>query len=263
MDRLIKLALNLFPRKFLIRVSYLFRWFSRFLYRGNNVECPVCGSHYRKFLGYGYHTIRKNALCPKCMSLERHRLQWLYLENKTGFFTDSLKVLHVAPEQPFLERFRKLKNLDYTTADLESPIADVKCDIQELPFGENIFDAVICNHVLEHVDDDTRAMSEILRVLKPGGFALLSVPLDFSLQKTYENTEITTAKGRAEHFKQYDHQRLYGLDYPERLRTVGFQMNEKNYLEELSDAEKQRYALPTQEFMYGYRKPESAKVTGK
>jgi SAM-dependent methyltransferase len=200
--------------------------------------------------------VRKNALCPKCLALERHRLQWLYLKNKTGFFSDTLRVLHVAPEQPFEERFRKLENLEYITADLDSPIADYKCDIQQLPFSENEFDVVICNHVLEHVDDDTRAMSEILRVMKPGGYAILMVPLDFSRSETYENASITTQKERTKHFKQYDHKRLYGTDYPDRLKKVGFRITEKNYMDELNEDIKARYALPRQEFMYAYRKPE-------
>jgi SAM-dependent methyltransferase len=255
-DRLIKLALNLFPRTFLIRVSYLFRKFSQFAYRGNSVECPVCGSQYRKFLSYGYHVTRRNALCPKCLSLERHRLVWLYLKEKTGFFTQPMKVLHVAPEQPFLERFRKLENLEYITADLESPIADYKCDVQALPFKEDDFDMVICNHVLEHVDDDTRAMSEILRVLKPGGQAILLVPLEFSLEKTLEDQSVTSSRERTKQYKQYDHKRLYGLDYPDRLRKVGYQIPENNFLDEISQEMKKHFALPEKEFMFGYTKPQ-------
>ena len=220
MDKLIKLALNTLPRKHLIRLSYLFRKISQYTNRGNNVECPVCGSHYRNFLSYGYAVTRKNALCPKCLSLERHRLVWLFLQRKTAFFTQSLQLLHVAPEQPFEERFRKMENVEYTTADLESPLADYKCDVQEMPFEENSFDMVICNHVLEHVDDDTRAMSEILRVLKPGGMAILLVPLDTTRETTYEDARITSPKQRAKHFGQYDHQRIYGLDFPVRLKLV-------------------------------------------
>jgi SAM-dependent methyltransferase len=167
-----------------------------------------------------------------------------------------MKVLHIAPEQPFLERFRKLENLDYITADLDSPIADYKCDVQELPFHENEFDAVICNHVMEHVDDDTRAMSEILRVMKPGAFAILLVPLYFERKTTYEDPSIVSPRERAKHFLQYDHKRLYGTDYPDRLKKVGFIIPEKNFLEEIDVYRKKRYALPEKEFMYGYRKPE-------
>ncbi|MBN1597070.1 MAG: class I SAM-dependent methyltransferase [Bacteroidales bacterium] len=255
MKKLIRFALNNIPRKHLIRFSYLFRKISQYTHRGNNVECPICGSTYSKFLSYGYHAVRNSVLCPKCLSLERHRMVWLYLKNRTSFFTDPLKVLHVAPEQCFEERFKKLDNLDYITADIESPLADYKCDVQHLPFHNDIFDVVICNHVLEHVDDDAKAMSEILRVMKPGAFAILLVPLSFKLEKTFEDPSITSAKDRTKYYKQYDHKRLYGLDYPEMLRMAGFEIPESNYLEELSIEERTRYCLPPKEFMYGYKKP--------
>jgi len=255
MDRLIKLALNLFPRKLLIRLSYLFRRFSQFTNRGNAVECPVCNSHYSKFLSYGYSIVRKNALCPKCLSLERHRLIWLYLKNKTKFFEQQMKVLHIAPEQSFEERFKNMPNLEYITADLESPLADYKCDVQAMPFAENEFDVVFCNHVLEHVDDDAKAMSEILRVMKPGAFAILLVPIDFSRKETYEDPTITSPQDRKKHFLQYDHKRLYGLDYIDRLKKAGFIIDEKNYLDEIDEELRKRYALQKKEFMYGYKKP--------
>ncbi|MBN1953039.1 MAG: class I SAM-dependent methyltransferase [Bacteroidales bacterium] len=254
MDKIIKLALNLFPRTFLIRASYIFRKISRFTNRGNDVECPVCGSHYKKFLSYGYQLTRQNALCPKCLSLERHRLVWLFLKEKTGFFTSPMRVLHIAPEQPFLERFRKLEKLDYVTADLESPLADYKCDVQDLPFRDNEFDMVICNHVLEHVDNDRKAMSELLRVLKPEGEAILLVPIEFSLEKTYEDPTITSPKERTKHFKQYDHVRLYGRDFPQRLKEAGFTIPAQNYTDDIPEEVRKRYALPEQEFMYGYKK---------
>ncbi len=257
MDGLIRFVLNTIPRKYLIRLSYLFRKISRFTHRGNNVECPVCGSTFRKFLGYGYHEVRKNALCPKCLSLERHRLLWLFLRQKTSFFEASLNVLHIAPEQCFEERFRKMKNLHYVTADIESPLADVKCDVQKMPFAADEFDVVICNHVLEHVDDDKQAMAEIFRVLKPGAYAIMLVPVDFSRTKTYEDPTITSPKDRAKHFMQYDHQRLYGTDFPERLKKAGFSINQPNFLDEVGMDLRTRYALPAKEFMYAYFKPEN------
>ncbi len=206
-------------------------------------------------MSYGYHEVRKNALCPKCLSLERHRLVWLYLKNKTNFFDLPLKVLHIAPEQSFEERFKKMTNLEYVTADLESPLADYKCDVQDLPFKENEFDLVLCNHVLEHVDDDLKAMSEILRVMKPGASAILLVPIDFSRKKTYQDASIVSPQERKKHFLQYDHKRLYGLDYPDRLKKAGFDITEKNYLNEISEDLRKRFALQENEFMYGYRKP--------
>jgi SAM-dependent methyltransferase len=254
MKKPIKYILNFLPRPWLIRFSYAFNFFSKYLYKGNKVECPVCTGQFRKFLPYGYVTLRDAAMCPGCLSLERHRLMWLFLKNKTGFFTEKQKVLHIAPEQCFLKRFKKLPNLDYITADLESPIADYKCDVQELPFEDVSFDAVICNHVLEHVPDDKKAMSEILRVLKPGGYAILLVPADFNLEKSFEDNSITDPKERTRIFGQYDHQRVYGRDYPQILQSVGFIVTDSNYLNELSQEIKDRYSLNCNEFMLAFKK---------
>jgi SAM-dependent methyltransferase len=205
-------------------------------------------------MSYGYNVVREQAMCPKCLSLERHRLLWLYLKNRTSFFTARLKVLHVAPEQCFHKRFRMMKNLEYITADLESPLADIKLDIQKTPFQDNEFDVIICNHVLEHVSDDRKAIAEIFRVLKHGGFALLQVPTDYSMETTYEDASVTDPAERERKFRQKDHHRLYGQDYPERLAKAGFTIREENYLMVLSGAERDRFKLPAMEYMYGYYK---------
>jgi SAM-dependent methyltransferase len=254
MKGIIRFLLNTVPRPWLIRISLVFVKLSSLFYRGNKLECPVCSGKFSRFLPYGYGVIRENALCPRCLSLERHRLMWLYLKNKTDFFVKTLKVLHVAPEQCFYTRFQKLKNLTYITADLESPLAEVKLDVQAMPFASEEFDVVICNHVLEHVQDDNKAMAEIYRVLKPDGYAILQVPTDYSMEKTYEDPSITDPKERQKHFHQHDHYRLYGRDYLERLRAIGFTINEQNYLMELNREEKARYRLPEMEYMYGYKK---------
>ncbi|MBN1143511.1 MAG: class I SAM-dependent methyltransferase [Bacteroidales bacterium] len=254
MKKLIRFVLNHIPRPWLIRLSQVFMKFSAFFYRGDNVECPVCGGRFRKFMPYGYNIVRENALCPKCLALERHRLLWLYFMSRTGIFTEQLKVLHVAPEQCFHQRFRRLKNLTYVTADLESPLADVKLDVQQMPFGNDEFDVVICNHVLEHVPDDRKAMAEIYRVLRPGGYAILQVPLDYSAATTYEDASITDPAEREKHFRQKDHYRMYGRDYLERLKGAGFQIREHNFLDTLSSEERTRYQLPAMEYMYGYYK---------
>ena len=160
MKHLIKLILNLIPRPALQRVAEWIVPVVGLLYVGKGKECPLCGCQRRKFLPYGYVTSRENALCPNCLSLERHRLLWLYLKEKTDFFTAPLKVLHFAPEQPFLKRFRALKNLDYTTADLDSPIADLHLDVTAIDQPSDTYDVVICNHVLEHVNDVNKAFFE-------------------------------------------------------------------------------------------------------
>jgi SAM-dependent methyltransferase len=206
-------------------------------------------------LPYGYIESRENALCPGCLSLERHRLLWLFLKNRTGFFKDAIKVLHIAPEQCFYDRFKKMKNLVYTTADLESPLADVKLDVQKMPFADDVFDVVICNHVLEHVPDDRKALLEIFRVLKRGGFAIMQVPTVYSEEKTIEDPEVTDPAERQRLFRQKDHFRLYGKDYLERVMSAGFVIGEENYLNILTPQEKDKYCLPQMEFMYRYIKP--------
>lgn len=246
--------LNLLPRPLLIRVSYYFMRISSVFLKGNNVECPVCGGRFRKFLPYGYNIVRENVLCPRCMSLERHRLLWLYLKKKTPFFSKKLKVLHIAPEQCFYRRFKNQENLDYLTADLKSPLADIKMDIQYMPLEENRFDVVICNHVLEHVEDDRKALAEILRVLKPGGMAILQVPMDLSMNKTYEDNSITDPKEREKHFRQKDHVRLYGKDYPERVKAAGFKADDRNFITEVPAELMKRYRLPENELMLGFYK---------
>jgi SAM-dependent methyltransferase len=250
----IKIVLNIVPRPWLIRLSYVFVWFSKLYFRGNKVECPVCGGKFRKFLPYGYVNVRQGAMCPGCLALERHRLMWLYLQEKTTFFNHNLKVLHIAPEQCFIKRFRNLKNLTYHTADLESPIADYKCDVQNLPFENDSYDIVICNHVLEHVPDDKKALSEIYRVLKPEGFAILQVPADFTREKTFEDNSITDKAERSRIFGQYDHVRVYGTDYPERMQEAGFVIDEPNYSDTLSQSDKDRFSLNIKEYLFALKK---------
>lgn len=220
-------------------------------YRGNNVECPVCESTFRKFLPYGRLISRSNALCPKCLALERHRLIWIYLKRKTDFFTEQAKMLHVAPELCFMDRFEALENLEYITADIESPLAKVKMDIHEIPFEDNSIDIIFCNHVLEHVDDDLKALSEMRRVLKPGGWAILQVPFFYPLpETTYEDKSIVDPKEREKAFGQDDHVRMYGKDYATRLGSGGFKVEEERFIDELSEKEKSRFALPVNEVIY-------------
>ena len=253
MRTIIKFIVRKIPRPILIKFSFLFSKIMSLFYKGNNVECPVCGGHFRKFLPYG-NTGIDNRLCPGCLSLERHRLIWLFLKQKTDFFDASLKVLHIAPEQPFIKKFKALKKLDYTTADLLSPIADVKMDIRDMPFGDNTFDVLLCNHVLEHIDDELKATKEIYRVLKPGGWAILQVPLDIKLDETYEDSSIVSQSDREKHFGQYDHVRLYGKDYPQRLEKSGLKVFPDKLVEEIGDELAERYRLDKKEYLYLCRK---------
>lgn len=249
MKKIFKFFLNLVPRPILISLSYLVKPFFKIYYRGTTYEDPIDGNTFRSFLPYGYENPRENVLSPSTLSLERHRLLWLYLKEETDFFTTSLKVLHFAPEQAFYKRFRNLKNLNYVTTDLNSPLADVKADICNLPFEDNTFDVILCNHVLEHIPDDTKAMSELYRVLKSGGWGIFQIPQDLKRDKTFEDNSITDKVERAKIFGQYDHVRIYGRDYFDKLRTIGFMVDEVNYTKQLTPEKINRYRLSTGEII--------------
>lgn len=255
MKFLISLFLRKIPRKYLQLFSHVALRMVAIFFVGSKVECSVCNSKFRKFLPYGRIKSRSNALCPKCLSLERHRLIWLYLKEHTDFFTAKRKMLHVAPELCFMDRFEALENLDYITADIESPLAKVKMDIHDIPFEENSFDVIFCNHVLEHVDDDIKALNEMKRVLRPGGWAILQVPFFYPLPKeTYEDWSITDPKEREKAFGQDDHVRMYGEDYAKRLASVGFKVVEEKMVIELPEEEVMKYSLPKNEIIYRVEK---------
>lgn len=244
------------PRPFLQRTGHFAAKFLGLFYPGDRVECPVCRKKYAKFLPYGRGgSARENALCPNCLSLERHRLMWLFLQRKTGFFKDNLRVLHVAPEYCFIDRFEKLPNLDYITADLESPLAKVKMDIHRIPFPEGSFDVVFCNHVMEHVEDHLMALSELHRVLKKDGWGIIQSPQDLNRAVTYEDKSITDPGEREKHFLQSDHFRIFGRNYGDELRKGGFRVTDDRFvMDELTQEEVSRYALPPEEIIYFCRK---------
>jgi len=249
MRKIIRFFVRHIPRPLLIRFSKMFSFLIRPFYLGNKVECPVCGNHFRKFLPYG-NKAGVNRLCPVCLSLERHRLMWLFLRNHSDFFTKEAKVLHIAPEQPFYKRFRKAENLDYTTGDLVSPLADIHFDIMNIPLEDNTYDWVICNHVLEHVESDIKAMQELLRILKPGGRAIMQVPINYDYKETHEDLSITDPKERERIFGQYDHVRWHGLDYADRIKEAGFEVDEFDINKHLSDEMVERYRLDKREILF-------------
>lgn len=225
---------------------------------GKRYEDPIDGRRFRKFLPYGYKNPRENVLSPSTLSLERHRLFWLFLERETDFFTKPYKVLHFAPEQPFYKRFQKLKNLTYVTTDLNSPLADVKADICQLPFEDESFDIIFCNHVLEHIPNDTQAMHELYRVLRTGGWGIFQIPQDVQRETTFEDNSITDKKKRTEIFGQYDHVRIYGRDYFDKLRHIGFKVDEVDYTARLMHNDVEKYRLAAGELLPLVRKVPSA-----
>ena len=172
---------------------------------------------------------RRFARCIKCGSTDKERLVFTYLQSINFFACSDKTVLHMAPESNLSKQFFRYKFKEYVCGDFFAPGYEdaypsyVKnINILDIPYGNEYFDVVICNHVLEHVDNDIKGMSEIFRVLKNGGFAILQVPISYKLSKTYENKKITSPKSREEAFGQSDHVRIYGLDYVDRLKKVGF-----------------------------------------
>lgn len=206
--------------RYLLEIYYWLRYQLQF--RGGPYYCPCCGAHPQRFLPAGKVAATR---CPRCDAHPRHRLLWLYLHsNHPELFTQPLRLLHLAPEFCFSRHFLKLPKLRYVTADLDSPLADCHLDAMSLPFPDRTFDVIFCNHVLEHVADDGLAMAELLRTLRPGGWALLQVPLDPSRMETYEDEHIHTREERTRHFGQHDHRRQYGADYAQRLSWHGFRV---------------------------------------
>ena len=178
---------------------------------------------------------------------------WLILQQQTNFFTSNLRVLHIAPELCFIDRMEAMKNLEYITADIESPLAKVKMDVHQIPFEANSFDVVFCNHVMEHVDDDILACSEINRVLKPNGWGIIQSPV-YDIDITIEDKTITDAAERERLFGQRDHVRKYGKDYAKRLSQSGLDMQENLFVKTLDSAAISKHALPENEVIFYCRK---------
>ena len=262
MKNLVKSLLKiLVPEKYHVQIVDLY---GKWAFRGNRFACPFCRGHFGKMLptgidvevwkekdmvGGGY---RLNARCPtrSCQSSDRERLVYLFLKEKTNIFSARTKLLHVAPERNLQQVFLKQQNVDYLSADLDSPLAMIKMDVTDIQFNDNTFDVVICNHVLEHVPDDKKAIAEFYRVLKPGGWAILQVPLSLSLDTTYEDSTITSPDDRERVFGQKNHLRIYARDYKDRLEGVGFRVKEYEAVKELGADIVQRYAIPVKENLY-------------
>ncbi|NLA24823.1 MAG: methyltransferase domain-containing protein, partial [Bacteroidales bacterium] len=173
-----------------------------------------------------------------------------YISRHTNLLQSDDKILHIAPEQSIRRVLKKQTNLKYTTADLKSPIADIHFDVMDIPLEDNSFDVIFCNHVLEHVDNDITAMKELHRILKPGGWAVMQVPLNWDLETTFEDFSITSPAEREKVFGQYDHVRWHGRDYPQRIESVGFKVEEFKVLDFYSIKEMEYYRIDINEKMF-------------
>jgi SAM-dependent methyltransferase len=218
--------------------------FSRMFDRGRHRYCPVCERFSSRFLPFpfaanvsAYSPRRPDALCPKCDSLERHRLVYLYFQRKTDLFSGGAKrrFLHVAPEGCFQSIFRKRLGASYVTGDLMDPDADLRIDLCDIDCPDESFDILYCSHVLEHVPDDKKAMREMGRVLKKEGWAIILVPI--TAEATEEDPTLTDPREKLRRFGQADHCRRYGPDFINRLREAGFVVSREAAPDFLSSAE--------------------------
>jgi len=228
------------PKRLRPWVNLMFR---RIYFFGFRYYCPVCKSRIKllKLLGFDFPVIKekqivgggkRNAQCPVCRSSDRVRLLYLFLKNRTEIFTKQTKLLHIAPEKPLERIFRKSENIKYLTTDLEKENVMEKMDITDIKYTENSFDAIICNHVMEHIPDDLKAMKELYRVLKPEGWAIMQVPFSKIMDSTFEDSSVKSEKEREKIFGQMDHVRIYGKDYSERLKKAGFKVEEYSWIED-------------------------------
>jgi len=247
----------LFPKRFRKYIKELIRQREVNNYRGNDVFCPICESHFKQFATYGVDK-RINARCLNCNSLERHRLLWKYLNDKINYDNNGrFKMLHFAPQRKFLKKFSNDPNIDYTPCDLNPETYEYynihkieKVDVMDIPHEDNLFDVVICNHVLEHVTDYRLAMSELFRVMKKGGWGIFQVPQDYDLATTYEDDSITDPKEREKAFGQFDHLRVFGRDYKDELEKVGFKVTEDDYVNSFSEEDIKRFGFLRSERIY-------------
>ena len=255
MKKLIRWALNHIPRRWLQRLAGWMVPIMGILYLGRGRRCPICGTQRRKFMPYGYVTSREDALCPHCLSLERHRMIWLWITRSTTLLNDHPRLLHIAPEVSLMNHFNKVYRDygEYITADLESPLAKIHFDVQQIPLADNSIDVVICNHLLEHVDDDRKAMRELYRVLHPAGWGIMLVPEERQRATTFEDDTITDPKLRTELFGQYDHRRIYGRDYDERLRESGFRVERIAVESIATEEERKLYSLGNDDLVVVYK----------
>ena len=219
-------------------------------YVGSRVACPLCGGRFRRFKTFVVDPAYHNLMCPQCQSLERHRLLWLYLRHRTRIFTQPLRLLHLAPEYCLYQSFRSAPRLTYITAGLDASFIQVELDLVHTPFKTDLFEVIICCHVLEHIEDDLAALRELRRVLMPGGLAFLQSPLDYSRAATFEDAAVVTPADRARVFGQRDHVRIYGRDYRDRLAAAGFAVTVDPYVKTLGPELISRYGLITEDDLY-------------
>jgi len=261
MKKIKNIIKKIIPRIYYSKLLSLYHYFRLLAYSGLKYECSFCNGRFRKLLpiglkndisssiiGGGY----RYAVCPKCHSTDRERLVYWYIVNKKNIFYSRkmINLLHIAPEKNLQKVFRASDKINYINGDLNPLIADRRIDITDIKFENNFFDFIICNHVLEHVKDDKKAMSELFRVLKPGGEAILQVPISKYNQETFEDFSITSPEEREKIFGQKDHVRIYGKDFQKRLENAGFEVNLYDIKKDLNIRNIEKFGLNKEEILY-------------
>jgi SAM-dependent methyltransferase len=256
------LVKTVIPKRYHPQVVSLRHSIRGFYYIGTKYQCPFCNRTFRKLLPGGLSNpvlveqqvvgggCRPNAYCPRCSSSDRERNIYLYLKEQTTIFSEDVSVLHIAPEESLQKVLSSRPNITYTSADLSSPLAMIKMDIVDIPFEDEQFDVILCNHVLEHVLNDTAALAELFRVLKPTGWAILQVPISMSLDHTFTDPSAVTPEERERVFGQSDHVRIYAQDYKDELEEAGFSVKLYKPSESLGKAAIGYYGLLLGESIY-------------
>ncbi|MEP6711837.1 MAG: methyltransferase domain-containing protein [Ferruginibacter sp.] len=230
----------LFPVANKLRLMFL-----KIKYRGNKVICPCCKSTFKEFAPFGDNR-RKNAWCPSCESLERHRLLWMYLEHNTPLYKTPLKVLHIAPETVFFSHLKNQKNIDYHPGDIFPhlcPKGTQYFDLLNHNLPDESFDVIICNHVFQYIEDDKKAMQNVFKLMKPGGWGIMQVPIDTTKKVTYEDSSITDPQERLKAFGLKEHVRYYSYDYADKLADAGFTVKVDDYTAQFTDEEIYKYGF--------------------
>ncbi len=242
-----KVAKFILPKSFQPKAKQIYYKLISGLYVGDNVYCCCCEKTFKSFAKFDYEN---EYVCPGCGSFRRHRLLFSYLKNKTDFYDKKIKLLDIAPLFEQQEFFKEQENISYLSADLMSPFVMEHFDLTNIPHPDNSFDVIICEHVLEHIEDDSKAISEMYRILRPGGWAILQSPIDYERETTYEDFSIQSPKDRLKYFGQEDHVRIYGRDYPKRLEMGGFRVVCDDYISSFALNEIESFGFDSTEIIY-------------
>jgi SAM-dependent methyltransferase len=244
------------------------------LYTGTGFFCPVCNSEFGSFApayawkghategeltGQKCVVVAPDGRCPGCDSLQRHRLLWKFLHEESELFDGrSKKLLEIAPDLPFFNLFSGYPYLHYFPCDIH-PAQEkydafrggiIEADVCDLPFNDEVFDVVLCSHVLEHVENDRRALAELQRVMKRGGWAVFQSPIHYNMENTAEDESVTSPDEREMLFGQADHLRKYGKDFKERIEDAGFRVFEIDFVHTFLPEEITRFGLDPYERIY-------------